>query len=444
MPSFFENIRKEEDANRGFSINPDTFNSGYKVWFIYEGPYWGIWKYRCDCRKLQWSSWSAHEIEFKDGTTYTGFGTRKHPFKSPVGHEMLRAMGAKSWKGLMRNAAKRAIAISIAKYHKRYSRELLGHFERASKLLEQEPLKQQAASMYTAILVEFANFAGEEAWEYLEKYPQRLNDVITIGMLSNLGKDWRTRAWPRLIKEGTAKRALRKLKPSTPASIRNQLLGLKVPKHYAKYALLATKHLAEDDLREFSEYMRSHPHSRSRADREYLTKVAQLGGRNIGLLRDTIRQIEQCIYHGFELPEYIANFHRGERIPPRQIRAVHDTVTELYRNGWHTARAYRHSALDEEHEEHYRSMAEELDIPENMKLLVTRKEFMDEGTAMHHCIGSYFGHRNSLFFRIELNNQRASLQLSKYGAVQQLYGPCNQMPAAEIVALVEQFRQQLY
>lgn len=97
-------------------------------------------------------------------------------------------------------------------------------------------------------------------------------------------------------------------------------------------------------------------------------------------------------------------WHRDNYRTPDDARLPADTVLPLL-------------ALD------YPALAEQ-----GVQPLRTVGEVVEEGDVMHHCVGSY-AHRasvgHSFLFHVEHNNQKATIELSAGGAVQQAYGPRN-------------------
>lgn len=134
-----------------------------------------------------------------------------------------------------------------------------------------------------------------------------------------------------------------------------------------------------------------------------------------------------------ELEDLIGVLRQTDPVMLRRIRTW-DQVHEAHEEAWqgHNER-FRALDLGESlHPELQRpdeTLAPYRPLVPGITQLVTGEDFDQEGTNMHHCIGAYYPDSRagrSTFYHLELNGERASLQLTPQGDIWQFWGPCNQ------------------
>ena len=63
--------------------------------------------------------------------------------------------------------------------------------------------------------------------------------------------------------------------------------------------------------------------------------------------------------------------------------------------------------------------------------LQNKEEFIEEGLAMHHCVATYWGKRNSFILSVRKNGKRlATIEIDMHDfSVKQCRAVCNEVPA---------------
>lgn len=122
------------------------------------------------------------------------------------------------------------------------------------------------------------------------------------------------------------------------------------------------------------------------------------------------------------------------------MERVHQQITARAREEWFRANRVERAKRWEEVEDQTLPPYQPL-IP-GITQLRTEEEFQDEGLKMHHCVGGYYGDSRrgrATFYHLEVEGEKATLQLFADGQVGQFYGPCNQRPAKVLEALLDKW-----
>lgn len=81
-------------------------------------------------------------------------------------------------------------------------------------------------------------------------------------------------------------------------------------------------------------------------------------------------------------------------------------------------------------------------MPE-IRVLVTKQDFLDEGERMHHCIATYHNDTNHWFLHITTDHAETSLMISKRGDIVQHYGVNNCKASKKNVAVANRIAKAL-
>jgi hypothetical protein len=122
----------------------------------------------------------------------------------------------------------------------------------------------------------------------------------------------------------------------------------------------------------------------------------------------------------------------------REVMRDHDFVAEA-----NVTAIDRQISVDDPTLTRFHKRAEWFILPPGVKPLTTREEFNAEGKQMGHCVAHYYGQRKSWCFSFRApDGERATLELSLDGNVNQFYGPGNDPAKPSTRALLTEFLQQ--
>ena len=79
---------------------------------------------------------------------------------------------------------------------------------------------------------------------------------------------------------------------------------------------------------------------------------------------------------------------------------------------------------------------------ETVQQLKCSFDFIEEGKFMHNCVAGYINsakEKRCFIYHIESNNQHGTMEIDKYGAVLQLYGPYNDEPSPDVIYAVDEW-----
>lgn len=79
---------------------------------------------------------------------------------------------------------------------------------------------------------------------------------------------------------------------------------------------------------------------------------------------------------------------------------------------------------------------------ERVQQLKCSFDFIEEGKFMHNCVAGYINstkEKRCFIYHIEANNQHGTMEIDKYGAVLQLYGPYNDEPSPDVLYAVDEW-----
>lgn len=95
--------------------------------------------------------------------------------------------------------------------------------------------------------------------------------------------------------------------------------------------------------------------------------------------------------------------------------------------------------------EAWHAQGRSFDLPDGVKPLVTRRDFVQEGKALRHCVAGYFAQRATLCFGFTSpagNRATLELEYNRFSGgleVRQFYGPYNRAPAPELASMLRDF-----
>ena len=400
-----------------------------KTWIIFDGDYQGRWHFMQN--KMHWNP-----LDMFDYLGAQELRQDESEVTNPI-HIVTKTLGFKSWGAVMRDPN----AALYRHYAWLYQQALEN--SKTKKLLEE--LKEKGFTIISKSAIVVLNFQGRAGLDWLlangrhPAYQWITNTGNTLRLVLNSG--WRSRKHcAKLMVKGLKDKAiLRRLKPGTPAQIRNNLLKMSAHGRNAAIGLRVREPMSQDSLTVYIQMVSrdpalvgSHPH-------------LQYYGRK-GLLqeyRDTVRMHRRrglC-----ERPEWTQ-----QRLTRTQLMAIHDRlveennrVVEIRQQRYKEIADNRNKKLAEartKYEAKIEAM-KQMQWPEGCELIGSELRSWEEGQEMHHCIGGYWnncinnlmydGRMETLWHLRRADGEKASLHATR-GKIHQLQGPCNKAVSAEM------------
>lgn len=198
------------------------------TYIIYDGPYWGVWVYSKTGKVTVWKPLEWHDIS-GEYTSTCGSGWSRRIVKEPV-VPCLLYMEVESFKDLARTDEfdkKKKLNVWYINKHREYTSKYMGNIVEWMQDLLKDNQKYNYYNFQNEMVI-FLQYAQEAGYKWLKENPAR---IMSLSIINKYGRGYKGRKVLAnyLLKYNSAKKALKKHYPQTPAAIINTIISSKWP-----------------------------------------------------------------------------------------------------------------------------------------------------------------------------------------------------------------------